>query len=62
MQSSPPPRPDLDYTEIVRSLHDYEPTEKDCLSLKAGDYIYVHAKVATGWWNGTVGNQRGNSN
>lgn len=55
----PPERPDLQYTEIVRSLHDYAPTEEGCLVLKAGDYIYVHSKDNTGWWNGTCGSQTG---
>jgi hypothetical protein len=57
--SNPPARPDLFYTEIVKSLHDYYPTEAGCLPLKAGDYIYVHQKDATGWWNGTCGDNTG---
>jgi hypothetical protein len=59
--NNPKPRPDLEYIEIVRSLHDYQPTEQGCLTLKAGDYIYVHQKDSTGWWNGTVGNERGSN-
>ncbi|KAJ3318431.1 hypothetical protein HDV06_000507 [Boothiomyces sp. JEL0866] len=55
----PPRRTDLEYIEVVRSLHDYTATEAGVLNLKAGDIIYVHSKDSSGWWSGTVGNEKG---
>ncbi|KAJ3253570.1 hypothetical protein HK103_000478 [Boothiomyces macroporosus] len=55
----PPRRADLEYIEVVRSLHDYTATEAGVLNLKAGDIIYVHSKDSSGWWSGTVGNEKG---
>ena len=52
-------RTDIEYIEIVRSLHDYQPTEPGCLSLKQGDLVYVIQKDSTGWWLGVVGSEKG---
>jgi hypothetical protein len=52
-------RNDIEYTEIVRALYDYDPTEEGCLQLRKGDLIYVQQKDGTGWWSGTVGNSSG---
>lgn len=57
----PPRRTDLEYIEVVRSLHDYTATEAGVLNLKAGDIIYVHSKDSSGWWSGTVGNEKGSN-
>ncbi|KAI8912742.1 ras guanine nucleotide exchange factor domain-containing protein [Gorgonomyces haynaldii] len=53
------PRNDIEYIEVVVSLHDYEATDATLLSLKKGDYIYVHTKDPSGWWDGTLGDKRG---
>jgi Variant SH3 domain len=52
-------RTDIEYSEIVKVLHDYSPTEQGCLSLKKGDLIYVQTKAENGWWMGIRGNDAG---
>ncbi|KAI8926456.1 ras guanine nucleotide exchange factor domain-containing protein [Entophlyctis helioformis] len=47
------------YIDTVRALHDYPAPDPTCLSLSRGDIIYVHSKDASGWWDGTIGSQRG---
>ncbi len=48
--------------ELVRALHDYQPTEEGCLTLKQGDLIKVIQKDKNGWWMGVCQQQTGLSN
>ncbi|KAJ3105728.1 hypothetical protein HDU96_008455 [Phlyctochytrium bullatum] len=47
------------YIEVVVALHDYTSTESTCLSFRRGDFIYVHGKDPSGWWDGTIRGTRG---
>ena len=54
-----PPRPDLQFIEVVVALHDYQSEDASIMSFKRGDFVYVHQKDASGWWEGTLGNAKG---
>ncbi|KAG8780242.1 hypothetical protein FRC15_009675 [Serendipita sp. 397] len=45
--------------EYVKAKYDYTPTDPSGLSFTAGQFIQVHYKDESGWWNGEVANVRG---
>ncbi|KAG8835242.1 hypothetical protein FRC18_000792 [Serendipita sp. 400] len=44
--------------EYVKAKYDYTPTDPSGLSFTAGQFIQVHYKDESGWWNGEVANVR----
>ncbi|KAI8819872.1 ras guanine nucleotide exchange factor domain-containing protein [Fimicolochytrium jonesii] len=50
---------DEEVVDYVQALHDYKATEPTCLSFRKGDTIAVHIKDKSGWWDGTLGSNRG---
>ncbi|KAG8815357.1 hypothetical protein FRC17_000738, partial [Serendipita sp. 399] len=45
--------------EYVKAKYDYTPTDPSGLSFQAGQFIQVHYKDESGWWNGEVASVRG---
>ncbi|KAJ1560134.1 Unconventional myosin-If, partial [Cladochytrium tenue] len=55
----PPPVPPPKKLPQCRALYDYEATEADELSFKAGDLITIVSKDDEGWWTGSIRGKKG---
>ncbi|KAJ3056601.1 Unconventional myosin-Ie [Rhizophlyctis rosea] len=55
----PPPPPPTKKLPTCRALYDYDASEADELSFKAGDIIAVVSKEDEGWWTGTLRGKKG---
>ena len=44
---------------FVRAAHDYQATDPAALSFSTGDIIAVQNRLESGWWDGTLGQERG---
>ncbi|KAJ3100076.1 hypothetical protein HDU97_002512 [Phlyctochytrium planicorne] len=56
---APLEKPTEPFLEIVIAAHDYITEEPTCLSFRKGDFIYVHGRDQSGWWDGSVRGNRG---
>ncbi|KAI9202468.1 P-loop containing nucleoside triphosphate hydrolase protein [Polychytrium aggregatum] len=55
----PPPVPPAKKLPTCRALYDYDATEADELSFKAGDTITIINSDDPGWWTGNLNGKRG---
>nr|KAJ3423287.1 Unconventional myosin-Ie [Polyrhizophydium stewartii] len=54
-----PPPPPAKKVPRCKALYNYDASEADELSFKAGDIITITAKDDPGWWTGTLGGRSG---
>eukprot|EP00128_Syssomonas_multiformis_P007765 Colp12_sorted_trinity150504_noHs@31508 len=62
MSRPPPPapkRPGKAQVECFKALYDYNAQQKDELSFKEGEILYILDKSDPGWWKARVGDREG---
>jgi myosin-1 len=54
-----PPPPPPKKTPMVKAIYDYDASEADELTIRAGDLIVLLSKDDPGWWTGSLNGKKG---